>query len=132
METAESTRHTRLTGSTSAKIIVISRGRSRRNRGRIQNHLYMAECSFMKASSRAVNNIRLIQETVMNHYTRNPRFLQRKKAARQRTASFGMECQPLTPPWITPFSILSWKKGKAMMMGAMAAIITANWIRYRL
>ena len=36
---------------------------------------------------------------------------------------------PLTPPWMTPFSILSWKKGKAMMMGAMAAMITANWIR---
>ena len=39
---------------------------------------------------------------------------------------------PFTPPWMTPFSILSWKKGKAMMMGAMAAMITANWIRYRL
>jgi len=36
---------------------------------------------------------------------------------------------PLTPPWMTPFSILSWKNGKAMIMGAMAAMMTANWIR---
>jgi hypothetical protein len=36
---------------------------------------------------------------------------------------------PFTPPWITPFSILSWKKGNAMMIEAMAAMITANWIR---
>ena len=36
---------------------------------------------------------------------------------------------PFTPPWMTPFSILSWKKGKAMMIGAMAAMMTANWIR---
>ena len=39
------------------------------------------------------------------------------------------DSQPLTPPWMTPFSILSWKKGKAMMIGAMAAMMTANWIR---
>ena len=58
----------------------------------------------------------------------------KKRPAQKRRPNSGSSLgekifYPFTPPWMTPFSILSWKKGKAMMMGAMAAMITANWIR---
>ena len=38
---------------------------------------------------------------------------------------------PLIPPISAPFSSLSWKMGSRMMIGTVANMIRANWIRYR-
>ena len=54
---------------------------------------------------------------------------EKKKVCVKQTEKEEVCFYPLTPPWITPFSILPWKKGKKRMIGAMAAIMTANWIR---